>query len=208
MKLKLVKSKLILYARLLAAWITAGLLSVAAMAEADEARPGAKDAKSVGISLMPVTSQVLPDDPTRTLTAFMVYLTPGASTTSHRHAGTVFVHVLEGTVRSQLNNGEVIEYGAGESWNEPPGSHPFIHGKSQQDHSGPLDRDHYRSHWGEADDLRSGSLRKFAARTLTKLIKLRYVSVFACTGAGSLAAFVRFLLAAYGSRDDVNFPVK
>jgi quercetin dioxygenase-like cupin family protein len=81
---------------------------------------------------MPVTAQVLPDDPKQTLTAFMVYLTPEASTTSHRHAGVVFVHVLEGTVRSQLNNGEVIECRAGESWNEPPGSvHSYMENPSK-----------------------------------------------------------------------------
>jgi quercetin dioxygenase-like cupin family protein len=81
---------------------------------------------------MPVTAQVLPDDPKQTLTAFMVYLTPEARTTSHRHAGVVFVHVLEGTVRSQLNNGEVIEYRAGDSWNEPPGSiHSYMENPSK-----------------------------------------------------------------------------
>ena len=106
MKFKLVKSKIKLYAKLLAASITAGLLSVAGIAEADEARSGAKDVKSVGVTLMPVTAQVLPDDPKQTLTAFMVYLTPEASTTSHRHAGVVFVHVLEGAVRSSSTMGK------------------------------------------------------------------------------------------------------
>ena len=111
--------------------IMAGFLSVAGIANADEAR-STKGTKSEGITLMPVTAQILPDDPKQTLTAFMVYLTPEASTTSHRHAGVVFVHVLEGTVRSQLNNGEVIEYRAGESWSEPPGSvHSFMENPSK-----------------------------------------------------------------------------
>lgn len=130
MKFRLVKS--IAHARLFAALIIASSLPVAEMANADEARPGTKGAKSVGITLMPVTAQILPDDPKQTLTAFMVYLTPEARTTSHRHAGVVFVHVLEGTVRSQLDNGEVIEYRAGESWNEPPGSvHSFMENPSK-----------------------------------------------------------------------------
>jgi quercetin dioxygenase-like cupin family protein len=111
--------------------IMAGFLSVAGIANADEAR-STKGTKSEGITLMPVTAQVLPDDPKQTLTAFMVYLAPEASTASHRHAGVVFVHVLEGTVRSQLNNGEVIEYRAGESWSEPPGSiHSFMENPSK-----------------------------------------------------------------------------
>jgi len=102
------------------------------IASADEARSDTNGAKSVGITLMPVTAQILPDDPEQTLTACMVYLTPEARTASHRHAGVVFVHVLEGTVRSQLNNGEVIEYRAGESWSEPPGSvHSFMENPSK-----------------------------------------------------------------------------
>jgi len=135
MKFRLVESNIMVYARLLAASIMAGFLSVAGMANADDARSGAsgaRDTKSVGVTLMAVTAQVLPDDPRQTLTAFMVYLAPEASTSSHRHAGVVFVHVLEGTVRSQLNNGEVIEYRAGDSWNEPPGSvHSYMENPSK-----------------------------------------------------------------------------
>jgi quercetin dioxygenase-like cupin family protein len=124
--------KAIMHARLFMALIVASFLPMAEMANAGEAPSGTKGAKSVGITLMPVTAQVLPDDPKQTLTAFMVYLTPEAHTTSHRHAGVVFVHVLEGTVRSQLNNGEVIEYRAGESWNEPPGSiHSYMENPSK-----------------------------------------------------------------------------
>lgn len=130
MKFSLVKVSM--HARLFTALIVASFLPMAEMANADEARSVTKGAKSVGITLMPVTAQVLPDDPKQTLTSFMVYLTPKAHTTSHRHAGVVFVHVLEGTVRSQLNNGEVIEYRAGESWNEPPGSiHSYMENPSK-----------------------------------------------------------------------------
>ena len=117
------------HARILWIVIIAGFLSIAGMANAGEA---GSDRKSVGITLAPVTSLVLPDDPKQTLTAFMVYLEPEARTTSHRHGGVVFVHVLEGTVRSQLNNGEVIEYRAGDSWNESPGSiHSFMENPSK-----------------------------------------------------------------------------
>ena len=130
MKSRLVKS--VTHAGLFAALIVASFVLKAGPASADETRSGTKGAKSVGITLMPVTAQILPDDPKQTVTAFMVYLAPEAHTTSHSHAGVVFVHVLEGTVRSQLNNGEVIEYRAGESWNEPPGSvHSFMENPSK-----------------------------------------------------------------------------
>jgi quercetin dioxygenase-like cupin family protein len=75
---------------------------------------------------------VLPDDPGMTLTAMVVNLAPEAKSASHRHAGTVFVYVLEGIVRSQLNSGEIIEYRAGQSWSEAPGTvHSFMENPSQ-----------------------------------------------------------------------------
>lgn len=56
----------------------------------------------------------------------VVELTPGAKAGSRHHAGMVFAYVLEGTVRSQLNGGEVIEYRVGRCWVEPPGAeHTF-----------------------------------------------------------------------------------
>jgi quercetin dioxygenase-like cupin family protein len=70
----------------------------------------------------PVTSQVLPNYPGRSLTAVEVKVAPETKVASHHHAGIVFAYVLEGTVRSQLNDGEVIEYHAGQYWVEPPGT--------------------------------------------------------------------------------------
>jgi quercetin dioxygenase-like cupin family protein len=87
---------------------------------------------SSGITLTPVTTQALPEYPDQTLTAFIVNLAPDARTGSHRHAGIVFVYVLEGTVRSQLNSGELIKYCAGQSWSEPPGTvHSFMENPSK-----------------------------------------------------------------------------
>lgn len=112
------------------------LLTWAGMSGAAE-QPGAVDKRgagenSRGITLTSVTSQVLPHDSGTTLTAVVVNLAPEAQTTSHRHAGIVFVYVLEGTVRSQLNSGEIIEYRAGESWSEAPGTvHSFMENPSQ-----------------------------------------------------------------------------
>ena len=107
----------------------AGLLWAGWMAGAADAQAGAT---STGITLTPVTSQVLPDDSGTTLTTVVVNLAPEAKTGSHRHGGMVFVYVLEGTVRSQLNSGEIIEYRPGQSWSEPPGTvHSFMENPSQ-----------------------------------------------------------------------------
>lgn len=96
---------------------------------------GALDARagstSTGITLTPVTSQALPDDSKTTLTTVVVNMAPEAKTGSHRHGGMVFVYVLEGTVRSQLDSGEIIEYRPGQSWSEPPGTvHSFMENPS------------------------------------------------------------------------------
>jgi quercetin dioxygenase-like cupin family protein len=96
--------------------LVAGLLSLGSVSRAQTGE------QSSGVGHTPVTSQVLPHDPGRSLTAVVVELAPGARAASHRHVGIVFAYVLAGTVRSQLNGGEVIEYRAGQSWVEPPGA--------------------------------------------------------------------------------------
>ena len=120
---------LIMYLARIVKLFLISLLSAGCMAGVANAQP---NETSSGITLTSVTSQVLPDDPERTLTAFVVNLAPQAYTTSHRHAGIVFVYVLEGTVYSQLNSGEVIVYGPGQSWSETPGTvHSYMENPSR-----------------------------------------------------------------------------
>jgi quercetin dioxygenase-like cupin family protein len=69
-----------------------------------------------------LAAEALENVPGHKLTAVRVNIAPGVVTPSHRHAGFVFIYVLEGTVESQLNNGEIVSYKAGESWVEPPGT--------------------------------------------------------------------------------------
>ncbi len=56
--------------------------------------------------------------------ASMVRVTfqPGAASPPHRHPGTVIVYVLEGEIRSALNDEKGVTYHAGESWTEPVGT--------------------------------------------------------------------------------------
>jgi quercetin dioxygenase-like cupin family protein len=96
--------------------LVAGLLSLGLVVCAQTVE------KPSGVSGTLVTTQVLADDPGSSLTAVVVDLAPGAKAANHHHAGTVFAYVLEGTVRSQLNDGKVIEYRAGQHWIEPPGA--------------------------------------------------------------------------------------
>jgi quercetin dioxygenase-like cupin family protein len=78
------------------------------------------------VSLATVAQEALPNVPGHTLTAITVELAPGAASPSHHHAGFVFAYVLSGEIRSQLNDGPVKTYRAGESFVEPPSTiHTF-----------------------------------------------------------------------------------
>ncbi|MDE1179799.1 cupin domain-containing protein [Paraburkholderia sp.] len=65
--------------------------------------------------------------PGKTMTAVVVDYKPGGVSPSHRH-GQAFVvgYVLQGAIRSQVDNGESRVYKAGESWTEAPGAHHMV----------------------------------------------------------------------------------
>lgn len=75
---------------------------------------------ATGVDRQLISAEAMPNVPGYNLTAVTVELAPGISVPSHVHDGFVFVYVLEGTVRSQLNDAEAIDYAAGDSWVEPP----------------------------------------------------------------------------------------
>jgi len=79
-----------------------------------------------------LAKEALSNIPDHNLTAVTVQLEPGVTVPAHTHGGFVFVFVLEGTIVSQLNNNEMIEYKSGESWVEPLGTiHSFTQNPSQ-----------------------------------------------------------------------------
>lgn len=49
-----------------------------------------------------------------------IELAPNVSVGEHMHEGFIYAYVLQGSVRSQLDNGEIMEYGEADSWVEPP----------------------------------------------------------------------------------------
>ena len=74
--------------------------------------------------LTPLMAQALPNVPGKTFTAAFVDFPPGARAVPHRHGDAfVFAYVLDGTVRSQLNDMPAQTYRQGENWTEPPGTH-------------------------------------------------------------------------------------
>jgi quercetin dioxygenase-like cupin family protein len=71
----------------------------------------------------PLQSEKLPNVPGKSITAVQVSYAPGGKSTSHHHAGSVFVYVLTGQVRSEVSGmGPAKIYKAGETFFEPPGS--------------------------------------------------------------------------------------
>jgi quercetin dioxygenase-like cupin family protein len=67
----------------------------------------------------------LPNVPGKSLRAVLVEYEPGAGSPSHRHPSSAFIYarVLEGAIRSKVNNEPERTYQAGESWTEKPGDH-------------------------------------------------------------------------------------
>jgi quercetin dioxygenase-like cupin family protein len=78
-------------------------------------------------TVSPVMQQDLPNIPGKTFTSVIVAFPPGGLAAPHRHGQAfVFAYVLEGTVRSQLDNEPAGTYATGQSWSEPPGAHHIM----------------------------------------------------------------------------------
>ena len=65
----------------------------------------------------------LPNVPGKSIKGVLVEYGPGGSSPAHRHPKSAFIYatVLEGAIRSQVNDGPVKTYKAGENWSEQPG---------------------------------------------------------------------------------------
>jgi quercetin dioxygenase-like cupin family protein len=71
--------------------------------------------------------QDLPNVPGKTFTSVIVAFPPGGRAAPHRHGQAfVFAYVLEGSVRSQLDNESAGTYETGQSWSEPPDAHHLV----------------------------------------------------------------------------------
>lgn len=77
-----------------------------------------------------VYDQELPNLPGKSMRGVLVEYEPGGSSPAHVHPDSAFIYatVLEGAIRSQVNDGPVITYRAGESFSEFPGDR---HGVSE-----------------------------------------------------------------------------
>lgn len=72
-----------------------------------------------------IFDRALPNVPGKSMRAVLVEYGPGASSPSHRHPRSAFIYatVLEGEIRSKVNDDPERVYKAGEAWTEQPGDH-------------------------------------------------------------------------------------
>jgi quercetin dioxygenase-like cupin family protein len=78
-------------------------------------------------TVTPLMQQDLPNVPGKSFTSVIVTFPPGGRAAPHRHGQAfVFAYVLEGSVRSQLDNEPAGTYETGQSWSEPPGAHHLV----------------------------------------------------------------------------------
>jgi quercetin dioxygenase-like cupin family protein len=83
----------------------------------------AADAPPTPVAVKQAFQEKLPHVPGMTLTGIHVTYQPGAKSSSHAHAGSVYAYVLSGKIRSENSvTGPVRVYSAGEGFFEPPGS--------------------------------------------------------------------------------------
>jgi quercetin dioxygenase-like cupin family protein len=85
----------------------------------------AQETVAPGANVTVVFDQELPNVPGKSMRAVLVEYEPGAGSPSHRHPDSAFIYarVLEGAIRSKVNDEPEKTYKAGESWSEKPGDH-------------------------------------------------------------------------------------
>lgn len=72
-----------------------------------------------------VFDHALPNVPGKSMKGVLIEYEPGGSSLAHTHPESAFIYatVLEGAIRSQVNDGPATVYRAGESFAELPGDH-------------------------------------------------------------------------------------
>lgn len=81
-----------------------------------------------GSKVTVVFDHALPNVPGKSMKGVLVEYEPGGSSSAHTHPDSAFIYatVLEGAIRSQVNDGPVTTYRAGESFAELPGDHHSV----------------------------------------------------------------------------------
>src|SRR5215813_14348901 len=97
------------------------ILCAAALAATSVGSAHAHDDGKAKVTL--VYDHALPNVPGKSIKGVLVEYAPGSTSPAHTHPASAFIYatVLEGAIRSQVNDGPVTTYHAGESFAENPG---------------------------------------------------------------------------------------
>jgi quercetin dioxygenase-like cupin family protein len=81
-------------------------------------------------------AQAIPNLPGKRLVSRVVDYPPGGQSIPHRHAGSAFIYayVLEGEIRSQVDDEPARVYRPGEGWFEKPGAHHRVSENASDTH--------------------------------------------------------------------------
>lgn len=77
-------------------------------------------AAAAATSVKVISCEPLPNAPGKSITTMMVDFPPLTYSAPHRHPGSVTAIVMDGTVRSQMEGGPVVNYQKGQTWMEAP----------------------------------------------------------------------------------------
>jgi quercetin dioxygenase-like cupin family protein len=100
----------------------------------------APKSKSATVTL--VYHHELPNVPGKSIKGVLVEYGPGGHSPGHTHPESAFIYatVLEGGIRSQVNDGPVTTYEAGQSFSELPGDRHGVSASCQRDEAGQAPR--------------------------------------------------------------------
>ena len=87
--------------------------------------PAAAADKPHNAKVTVVFDHLLPNLQGKSMRGVLVEYGPGGHNPSHTHAKSAFIYatVIEGEIKSQLNDGKVTIFKTGENWIEMPGDH-------------------------------------------------------------------------------------
>jgi len=97
--------------------------------------PGSKNAK-----VTQVYQHAIPGVSGKSVKGVLVEYGPGGHSPAHQHAESALIYatVLEGEIRSQVNDGPEKVYRAGENWTELPGDHHRVSANASDTHPAKL----------------------------------------------------------------------
>jgi quercetin dioxygenase-like cupin family protein len=100
----------------------------------------AQDAIAPGAKVSVVPDDELASAPGKSMRVVLVEYGPGAGSPSHRHPTSAFIYarVLEGAIRSKVNDEPERTYLTSESWAEKPGDHHQVSKNASTTESGKL----------------------------------------------------------------------